>query len=307
MQMEPSLPSKQDLLRRRLKRGAVALSMLSVLWCSAMLLAVNALTSRMHRPFDEPLPEVAGMPGQSLRLKTSDGHELGAWYFPGEQGRLAVVLLHGNQGSRSGRIKELTFLREHGCPVLSVTMRTHGDSTGEFNDFGYSSRHDVIAAVKELRARCPQHRIGIWAGSLSAAATIFAAPEIGDDVDAWLLECPYQDLRTALQRRLALRLPVPISAVAEWNLLGAAEFMLPNWREISPLNAARSFPGSEPVLVIAGGRDTRATPDEARAIATEIGRSAKVVVIENADHMQTFAVDQSPYRTWLTESLDVTE
>ena len=196
-----------------------------------------------------------------------------------------------------------TFLREQGCPVLTVTMRTHGDSTGEFNDFGYSSRHDVMAAVRKLRSRCPQHRLGVWAGSLSAAASIFAAPEVADDVDAWLLECPYQDLRTALQRRLNLRLPVPIADIAEWNLLSAAEFQLPYWQEISPVKAARSFPRRANVLLIAGGRDTRATPDEARAIAAEIGRSARVIVVENADHMQTFAVDQSPYRAWLADSL----
>jgi len=31
-----------------------------------------------------------------------------------------------------------------------ISLRAHGDSTGDFNDVGYSARHDVVVAVEFL-------------------------------------------------------------------------------------------------------------------------------------------------------------
>lgn len=269
------------------------------LWIFGALNAVEELTSRANRPFAEPLPKLAGHIGEQLRMKTTDGEELGAWFFAGEDSQPAVVLLHGNRGSRSSRLDELKFLLNAECSVLSVTLRAHGDSTGYRNDFGYSARHDVIAAVNQLKQRCPDRPLLVWGGSLGTAAAIFAAPAIENEVDGWLLECPYRDLTTTVQQRLTMRLPAPLAQLAWWNLRWAAEFKLPYWREISPLKAAAQFPKNSRVTVLTGERDLRATPLEAKEIATAIGPHTNVVVIPNADHMQLFQRDQEPYREWL--------
>ena len=41
-----------------------------------------------------------------------------------------------------------------GYPILMISLRAHGDSTGEFNDIGYGA-HDVVAAVEFLERRHP--------------------------------------------------------------------------------------------------------------------------------------------------------
>lgn len=298
--MAESTPSPR---RRRWPRVVLGLLVVAVsVWCFGVLSAVGELTARARRPFAEPLPDIADHVGEQVRLRTSDREDLGAWFFPGESSLPAVVLLHGNQISRSGRIDELKFLLDARCSVLTVTVRAHGDSSGDRNDFGYSARHDVIAAVRELKQRCPNRPLLVWGGSLSAAASIFAAPELEADVSGWLLECPYRDLATAVQQRLRMRLPSVLSELAWWNLRLAAEIQLPYWREISPVTAAARFPKQVPVTIIAAGLDQRATTREAEAVAAAIGSRANLVVVPKADHMQMFPLDQQPYRDWLKSS-----
>ena len=69
-------------------------------------------------------------------------------------------------------------LAEARFTVLAVTLRAHGDSTGEANDFGWSSRHDVAAGVKFLQQQCPGQPVYVVGRSLGAAAAIFAAQEL---------------------------------------------------------------------------------------------------------------------------------
>ena len=50
-------------------------------------------------------------------------------------------------------VDDARALRGLGWTVLPITVRAHGDSEGRRNDFGWSARHDVEAAVSYLEAR----------------------------------------------------------------------------------------------------------------------------------------------------------
>ena len=80
--------------------------------------------------------------------------------------------------------------------------RAHGDSTGEFDDAGYGARRDVCAAVEFLERRRPGRPVIVDGNSLGSAAAIFAAGELGHRVAAYILECPYQDLKIAVWNRI---------------------------------------------------------------------------------------------------------
>ena len=53
-----------------------------------------------------------------------------------------------------------------GCATLLISLRAHGDSTGDVNDIGYSARHDVVAAVDFLERRRPGRPVIIQARSI---------------------------------------------------------------------------------------------------------------------------------------------
>lgn len=53
------------------------------------------------------------------------------------------------------------FLHLAGYTALLNDLQSHGESTGQRISFGYQESHDVSAALKLLRTRLPDERIGV--------------------------------------------------------------------------------------------------------------------------------------------------
>ena len=142
--------------RRKWVRRVVALVAPAVLtWLAASYAVAARLTRRAKPVAPEAVPAVPWGQAEPLTLTTPDGQMLGAWFFPGRAELPTVVLLHGNGESRTACLPQAELLASAGYPVLTVTLRAHGDSTGDRNDMGYSARHDALAAVAWSEARRP--------------------------------------------------------------------------------------------------------------------------------------------------------
>jgi uncharacterized protein len=281
--------------RRRLRKLVLGLVLAPVVWFLTSYLVADQLTRRRGVPAAEAVPVLSWGKLQPLRLATSDGEELGAWFIEGRADRPAVVLLHGNGGRRGDGLHQAELLAAAGYPALLVTLRAHGDSTGTRNDFGYSARRDVMAAVAWLRERRPGQPVAVWGQSLGAAAAAFAAADLGPDVGGYILECPYRDLRTAVRRRTALHLPPVLDAFAYLSLLAVSPLVLPDLDRIAPVDAVSAVPGDVPVLVLAGGADRLAHPDEARALWERMAAHAELVIFEGAGHVGLRQADPERY------------
>ncbi|AWM41405.1 Alpha/beta hydrolase family protein [Gemmata obscuriglobus] len=291
--------------RRRWRVWLLALGALgATFWLLGSYAAAYRLTHRAGPQQPEPAPTLAWGRIEPFRLATADGQELGAWFVDGRPDRPLVLFLHGNGGRRSACLKEAELIASTGSAVLMISFRAHGDSTGDVNDFGYSGRHDVIAAVEWLRARHPGRPVVVWGQSLGSAAAVFAAEELGNRVAGYILECPYQDLRTATRNRTRMYLPPGLEFVAYTGFSVVAPMLLSNINDISPLTAAARIPASARVLVLAGSADRRARPTEAAAIADAIGERAELVVIEGGDHLHLAAAEPERYRKAVTGFLE---
>ncbi len=271
-------------IRRWLIRAAKLTVVLVVVWLAVSFVVAYKLTRRPHALFAEPPPPVTWTAIEPVRIRTSDGLELGAWYMPGRPDGPSAVLLHGYRNCRMESMKLAEILVNEGYSVLAVTLRAHGDSEGNYTDVGYSSRHDVVAAVAWLEARRPGKPILVQGTSMGAAAAIYAADELQTRVSAYILECPYDDIRTAIRHRISRQLPCPLDSVAYAGLRLFAPIFLPDLEQMAPLNHVAAIPASVPVLVVAGGRDERARPEEVRAISERIPGHARLMVFPQADH-----------------------
>jgi len=282
-------------LRRWRRRLVPAAVVGTGLWLFASWLVADQMTRRTHAMRPEPVPAVEWGALREVRLRTADGEELGAWFAAGREDRPPVLLLHGNGGTRAHSLDQAEWLAAAGHPVLLVTLRAHGDSTGERNDFGYSARHDEVAAVGWLERNC-RGRPVVWGRSLGAAAALFAAGELGDRAGGYVLECAYRDLRTAVRNRTRNRLVPPFDWLAYAGLSLTAPLVLDDVDRVSPLDAAGAVPKSLPVLLLAGGADRHATPAETVAIGERIGPRAEVVVFDGAGHLGLHHADPARYR-----------
>jgi alpha-beta hydrolase superfamily lysophospholipase len=244
-----------------------------------------------------------GIQIKESRLKTSDGEEIGTWYVSGQSNRPVVLLIHGNGGDRMSCWPRAEFLIREGYPVLLMTCRAHGDSTGKTNDFGYSARHDVIAAVDWLKKQDSQRNIVIWGASLGSAAAIFASEALDQRVQGYILECPYRDLATACWNRLDNSLPPILDLTCYLGMRLTALVLLPDFAKISPYDHMTEIPDNIPVLILAGGADTRAHPAEARALHDRIANHSQLEIIENAEHLKLMQTAPDQYQRLILNCL----
>jgi fermentation-respiration switch protein FrsA (DUF1100 family) len=263
----------------------MGVGIVTALWAGASLAVVTLAMRRGRDRFEEWLPERLVGRAESVRISTRDGEELGAWFLDAERDDAAsVLLLHGRGGTRASRLDAAQIFEGAGSATLLLTLRAHGDSTGERNDFGWSARADVIAAVAWLETRRPDAPIVVCGVSLGAAAAAFAAGELGLHVDGYILECLYRDLDTAARNRTAISLPPVLDWIAYAGMRAASEVLMPNWREIAPIEAITRIPHDVPVLLLAGALDTRVTAANTRDLYERIADHAELVTLEGAGH-----------------------
>ena len=285
--------------RRRLRRWLILLATLVPLWLLVSFVIAHRLTHRSRPRVDEWVPDVPWAKFERHRLRTIDGHDLGAWFAPGCDDLPSVVLLHGNGGNRWSSIARAELLASEGYSVLPVTFRAHGDSSGDFNDFGYSARQDVIAAVEFLERRRPGKPIFLHGASLGAAAATFASKDLGPRVAGYILEAPYRDLRSAVRNRTSSALPPGLEWVAYQGLLIVSPLVLADIDAISPFEAITGMPDHIPVLLMAGRQDEKATPEQVEALFDRVRSHAKLVFFENSGHLRFQQTDPELYRSTL--------
>ena len=289
--------------RRRLKAYAVTWLALATVWLLLSCSVAWFMTRRAHAPFAEPPPVVTGAAFEPIRLDTSDGQQLGAWYAPGKSDGPSVIVLHGHRGSRRDSIGLAGMLHAAGCSVLAVSMRAHGDSTGDYDDVGYSARHDVVAAVAYLEQRRLGRPIIVQGTSMGAVAAIYAAGELQNRVSGYILECPYRDIRSAVRNRTDAYLPWPLSSTAYAGLNLFGPLFLPEIDRMAPVDRIEEMPATIPVLLMAGGSDTRARPEEVEAIYRRVAAHARLIVFPGVPHAQFFGTCGEAYDRAVLEFL----
>jgi len=132
--------------------------------------------------------------------------------------------------------------------------------------------------------------------SLGSAAAIFASQELGRLVHGYILESPYQDLKTAVWNRTQTYLPPVLAQVAYAGLRAVGLFFLPNLEEIAPLRAIDGIPSDVPVLIMAGLADRLARPDEAKALFDRVASHGELAFFPGADHNNLFPSTPDRYR-----------
>lgn len=288
--------------RSRRRRIALVVSLALVAgWLASTFAVTYLLTHRAKRPFAE-LPH--SMQIDSVRLKSSDGTELGAWVTAPQNGRPVVVLLHGLHANRSAHRNQMRAFAQMGYGAVAITLRAHGDSGGEKIAFGLAEAGDVKAAVAFVEQEFPGHRIILFGESLGAAAAIFAASDLHGRIAGYILDTPYIDLKSALFNRLSMYLPPVFSHAAYSGMrLWAPVFLDRPMNDYAPINRIGDISPETPVLFIAGEIDTHATLEQSTKLAKRCAH-ARFEVIAGAAHGQTYSRNPQRYEQLLREFID---
>jgi len=297
----PSPGSDADLARRGPFRKAFRFFVVAlVAWLATSAVATWILVRR-HRPrHPEPIAAEDAKRFQEIRLATRDGEDLGAWLVDAPAAPVAVLVLHGQGGSRTAETGDVRFFADQGLAVLCPTLRAHGDSSGDCNDFGWSARADVIACVDELERRAPGLPILVFGRSLGAAAAIYAGEELGTRVAAYVFEAPYRDLAAATHHRLDVRLPPPLNALAYAGLrLWAPLLLSPGVDDLKPLERVARIPCDVPIVFLSGTEDDLAPITEVAELRDRCAGNAALVAFPGGTHVDVAGGNAELYRSTL--------
>ncbi len=290
--------------KKYVRRVLIGLGIAVGLWLLSSVAVAYCLTRRIGGPSQEPMPDFGNHKVESYRIATADGEELGAWFIDGKANEPAVLLLHGYLDSRQSMTGHAKFLSREGCPVLMISLRAHGDSSGTFNDVGYSAKQDVIAGVEWLRKKYPDRPIVVYGRSMGAAAAMFAAKELGDRVAGYIWKVPYRDLYTTLHNRMEHYLPPVLSTIGYTGFWLTAPVILPNAEDIAPIKYIGDIPQSVPILILSAKKDRKSKPKEIRDIFRRVESHATRVVFERANHTNIRTSNREKFEKVVGEFLD---
>ncbi|MDH3294800.1 MAG: alpha/beta hydrolase [Acidimicrobiia bacterium] len=198
-----------------------------------------------------------------VRLTTTDGLDLGAWYAQPVLDRQTpvVVVLPGNAGARADRAPLGSRLAESGLGVLLVDYRGYGGNPGHPSAPGLAM--DARAAVRYLATAAPDHPVVLFGESLGAAVAIELA--VDEPPAALILRSPFTSIADVADVHYGPRPP---------------EFLLrdryPSDERIGLVEA--------PVLIIAGSDDSIVPLAQSRELYDLAREPKEFVEVPGADH-----------------------
>jgi dipeptidyl aminopeptidase/acylaminoacyl peptidase len=272
------------------RRLFVVAGVLSCFGLGASWLVGSALSRSTNQAVSE-----AVSPAFDVTIKSSDGLAIAGTFRPGPTDQApAILLLHGNGGSRDAVTVTADWLTGQGYATLAIDFRGHGESAPADHSFGLFEARDARAAFDWLKQRQRGGRVGVIGISLGGAAAL-----IGDDgplpTDALVLQAVYPDIRAAIRNRLAGPLGKLVAAVGEPFLSYQSLIRQGVWpQRLSPLTAMARVKG--PVLVIGGAADTYTPPTETRALFDATKSEKQLWIVPGLSHVGMSAASNDAYR-----------
>ena len=201
----------------------------------------------------DPL-SVFNMPFEPVRIPTSDGLTLDAWFVPDKDAQRTIIVCHGAGANKGNFVWFLGPLAHNGYNVVFFDFRAHGSSDGRTTTYRIRERLDVLAVVDWLkRERADRSRVIVGLGSSQGAMALALAAADDARIDAVVLDSPYVSPRE-LAHYHARRVPIVGPLITDILMAAMSVQTGTDFFSASAADAVASF-GPRPVLVIHGEDD----------------------------------------------------
>jgi len=229
-----------------------------------------------------------------------DGYILHAQFLknPGDTDRF-VIISHGNTGNRFGSMKYASMYLEKGFNVIVYDLRGHGLDEPTFCSYTVRERKDLMAMIRDSRARYPHASLfGIHGESLGAAASV-AVLEEKPPIDFVVSDCGFSDIVPVLKAKMAdMHAPgflVDLASVFVRLRFGCSFSQM---RPIESLNE-----NTVPILFIHGADDHFIAPEHSKRMKEASKGYAELHLIPGAGHAKSILTDPKAYREYVANFL----
>ena len=287
-------------------RAALALlGCLALAYVAAGLLVVHRMTAARHRE-PEATPASVGLAYEEVRVESTDGIELKAWWAPAGDSPRAAILVHGWGGDKSNEhiLKTAPIYHREGYNTLMVDTRAQGESVGGRRTLGYREPRDVLGALSWLKSRGYRPEATVLHGwSMGGTTVLRAAP--GTGVAAVVEEAGYADLPRLLEGAIPRIAGLPRLLVPGILLAGRL------WPDFDPWSVRPEREASElwredvPLFVIHSTDDDVIPIEHAKMLAAA-HPEARAWILDDYAHVEAFAHPEyeERLRSFLKDSVE---
>ena len=148
---------------------------------------------------------------REVSIQSHDGLQLGGHAFlQDEPTNRWVIACHGYQSGEGETLLIGRHFYEQGFNVLTISLRAHGKSEGDYIGMGYLDKEDLVSWTKALIEKYPDSEI-IYHGTSMGGATVLMASglELPDQVKAIVSDCAFTGIWDVFASELKLRFNLP--------------------------------------------------------------------------------------------------
>lgn len=235
---------------------------------------------RVVRPVNRADPQSVGLEFDTVRFSSSDEIELEGWFVDGDSNRVAI-LFHGYAGSKSGLLPQIEQFYGLGFDVLAIDFRGSGGSSGDTCSLGWHESEDVAAAVRFAAERYRPAKTLLFGTSMGAVAVLDAVGNGCPDVDALIVEAPFNSMFDTVANRCAT-MGVPAFPCAYALMFWGGQQHGFDAFEHRPVDHVASI--EQPTLMLFGADDRNVTRDNALEFQRVSKPAHRLVTLEGVGH-----------------------
>lgn len=227
-------------------------------------------------------PNDFGLAYEDFCCVTEDGIRIEGWFIPRDDAKATVLTLNGDQGRRDSLLGHARMFHDADYACATFDYRHHGGSGDDAITYGYREKYDVIAVTEYLQQNgLIEGKFVIFGISMGASTALMAAPEL-ENVDGFILNCPYAEFDIAFKHGIEnMGFPqFPFSYIARvfFKLITGVDV-----NGIRPADYAADL--NAPVLVIQGGRDIITRPINGEMVFEAAKEPKEYAFFPDADHI----------------------
>ena len=225
-------------------------------------------------------PAVKMFSHRDVVFQASDGMVLHGWYFPAENARGSILVLHGNAQNLSTHVNSVLWLVKEGFNIFIIDYRGYGWSGGEPSLEG--AHRDADAALEKLFSmlETDPDRVVVLGQSLGGSIAVYTVVHSlhKDRIRALVIDSAFSGYRRIAREKLdSFWLTWPFQVPFSWAITD--DYSADKWMgQVSPI----------PVLILHGMDDAVVPVHHGRILSEAAGQPKELWLTARPGHVQSF-------------------
>jgi len=241
------------------------------------------------------------VPHEAISFQTDDGLTLRGWWLPQPHSDRVIIGFTGHRGAKHELLGIGSGLWRAGNNVLLFDFRGRGDSDIAPLSLAHKELPDARAAIRYVRERMPNGKIGVIGYSMGAAVALLVAAA-DPLIDAVVADSPFASIRDVLENAYKLRRLPP-------RFLLELSDVINRWRygyqfeAVRPVDVVGNI-APRPLLVIHGTADSLIPAEQGQQVYDAAGEPKELWLVPDAIHCGAYFVDRPAYVERVTKFFD---